>query len=304
MNALRKWIRNVFGFSGNEINGFLILIPLMLVLVFSEPAYHAWVATRLRAYKRDAIKLDSLAALWESPETKSAEFPVIQKLSHFAFDPNTAGVGDLLRLGFSPALANRIAAYRRKGGVFRVKSDLEKIYGLDSALYKQLYDYIMLPTRRVVHFNPAKTPRRREPTTAGKVAIEFDINTADTSLLKTIYGIGPTLAARIVKFRDRLGGFVSARQLNEVYGLDSMVVKGVLEKGFIRPDFIPEKINLNTADEKALSEHPYVSFKMARAIVNYRYQHGDFAEANDIKNLSALKAEEVERLLPYLTVKD
>jgi competence protein ComEA len=304
MNSVRKWIRNIFGFSGNEINGFLILIPLMLVLVLSEPAYHAWVSRRSPPYTKEAAKLDSLAAIWEKREIGPPEFPVVEKVSYFAFDPNTAGVDDLVRLGFSSTLANRIAAYRAKGGVFRVKSDLMKIYELDSALYKQLYDYILLPTRRLVHSNPTKAPARTGSTTAGKVAIDFDINTADTSLLKTIYGIGPTLAARIVKFRDRLGGFVSAGQLNEVYGLDSTVVKRVLERGFIRPDFVPEKININTADEKALSDHPYISFKMARAIVNYRYQHGDFVEASDIKKLSALKAEEVERLLPYLTVKD
>ena len=304
MNSVRKWIRNVFGFSGNEINGFLILIPLMLALVLSEPAYRRWVVTKSKSYREDARKLDSLVAIWEKGQPESPELPVSGKISHFAFDPNTATLEDLLRLGFPTTSANRIAAYRRKGGVFRVKSDLMKIYGLDSTLYKQLYDYITLPTRRLVHASPRKSQAKPEPISAGTEEIDFDINTADTSVLKTIYGIGPTLAARIVKFRDAVGGFISTRQLNEVYGLDSAVVKHLLARSFIKPDFIPKKIDINSADEKTLSHHPYISFKMARAIVNYRYQHGDFIDPSDIKKLAALKPEEVERLLPYLKVKD
>lgn len=302
MKSIRKWIRNVFGFSGNEINGFLILVPLMIFLLISEPAYRMWLTSRQNHYFEDARELDSLLAIWDRNDQERAKDSPSPEV--FPFDPNTAAVDDLLRLGFPRALANRIAAYRGKGGVFRVKSDLMKIYGLDSALYKQLYKYISLPTRRLVHSGPAQTPARPEPTTVGRVAIDFDINTADTSLLKTIYGIGPILASRIVKFRDGLGGFVSTSQLQEVYGLDSTVVKRVLERGFIKADFIPKKININTADERALSDHPYIAFKMARAIVNYRYQHGDFTAPGDIKKLSALKPEEMDRLLPYLKVSD
>ena len=304
MHSVRKWIRNIFGFSGNEINGFLILIPLMVVLVLSEPLCRFWITSGDRRYSKDAGRLDSLMAVWAKDAKQPSEVPGIPDVAPFPFDPNTAAVADLLRLGFSKTSANRIAAYRRKGGVFRVKSDLMKIYGLDSALYRQLYNYITLPTRRWVRSNPAKAPVRPESLIAERAAKNFDINTADTSLLKTVYGIGPTLASRIVKFREGMGGFVSVLQLNEVYGLDSSVVKRLLEAGFIRPDFVPEKLNINTADENALSDHPYISFKMARAIVNYRYQHGDFIAPTDIKKLSALDLKEVDRLLPYLKVED
>lgn len=303
MNVLRKWTRNVFGFSGTEINGFLILLPLTLVLLFSEPLYHRWILEEDRLYAADSAALDSLMGVW-SPATKDAEEAENQLDSLFSFDPNTAGVEDLQRLGFSLALANRIAAYRQKGGVFRAKPDLLKIYGLDSALYNQLYKYIDLPSRNVAGGRRHRTvPRRASGAMKGASQEQFDINTADTILLKRIYGIGSKLAARIVKFRDALGGFVSTDQLREVYGLDSLVVKRLLQVVFIEKEFVPERIDINTADEKALSRHPYIGFKVARALLNYRFQHGDFVEVGDIKKLPALKAEEVERLLPYLEVK-
>jgi competence protein ComEA len=303
MNFLRQWIRSVFGFSGNEINGFLILIPFTMVLVLSEPLYRRWVSPAERQYREDALELDSLMKVLNAHHARSEqESPEQTDITRFPFDPNTAEIDELVQVGLPEHLANRIAAYRQKGGVFRVKSDLMKIYGLDSALYNQLYEYIRLPSRRLVHNSRDRAGAKAAPRKRSQE--RFDINTADTTVLKAVYGIGTTLAARIVKFRDGLGGFVSAQQLNEVYGLDSTVVKRLKDVCFIDPDFIPEKININTADEETLSKHPYIRYNLARAIVTYRYQHGDFATVTDIKNLWTLKPENLERLLPYLKSKD
>ena len=297
MKSIRKWIRDIFGFSGNEINGFLILIPLMVLLLISEPLYHGWVARRgYQDAVRDSVLLDSLAMTWAGGERRNRSLQDVEKISLFPFDPNTASVEELRNLGVDERSATYIAAYRRKGGVFRVKSDLMRIYGLDSSLYKRLYSYISLPPRRL----PDSSIKRAKKEVTGK----FDINTADTLQLKSVYGIGSRLAARIVKFRDALGGFVKREQLSEVYGLDSMTVRRLLEVSFIDADFIPEKININSADEEKLSTHPYIRYKMARLLTSYRFQHGDFTEVTDIKKLSAIESFEVDRLLPYLKVRD
>lgn len=309
MNTIRKWIRDVFGFSGNEINGFLILIPLMLLLIMSEPVYNIWTSNRSHDEVEDRKRLDSLVAGWRLEVNRSFDPP---KDSLFSFDPNIAPVEDLQLLGFSQISANRIAAYRSKGGVFRVKADMLKIYGLDSALYQQLYAYIKLPEKR------SRRVSTKDKHTVGKIAraneseawkkkdreATFDINTADTLLLEGIYGIGPKLAARIIKFRDALGGFVRSDQVGEVYGLDSVVIQRILKVSYIEDEFEPKKININTADKKELSRHPYISYQVAEALLTYRFQHGDFAEVNDIKKLVTIPNEVADRLLPYIKVED
>lgn len=304
MNSIKKWVRDVFGFSGNEINGFLILIPLMLLLMFSESIYSRLVVSRIARHEEDAKKLDSLVALWNI--SQASETPVAPEITLFAFDPNLASVEQLQSLGFSQTLATRIAAYRRRG-TFRIKSDLMNIYGLDSTLYKQLYTYILLPAERNRVSSGRDEPypaSKWKPSAKKSVKKAFDINTADTLLLKTVYGIGSRLAARIVKFRDGLGGFIRTEQLNEVYGLDSMVVNRLLKISFIKEGFIPMKININAADEKQLSAHPYISYQVARALITYRFQHGDFMEVGDIKKLSVLTPEDADRFLPYIKVED
>ena len=138
---------------------------------------------------------------------------------------------------------------------------------------------------------------------AKKALEKFDLNNADTSQLKKIYGIGDKLSMRILKYRDVLGGFVDMDQLKEVYGLDSLVIDRLIENSTIQNEFQPKKININTASEKQLSTHPYLN-KVAKAIISYRFQHGDFKAVEDIRNVSSLDEKSVQRIIPYLKVND
>src|SRR5687768_7724557 len=111
MKSVRKWIRDLFGFSANEINGFLVLAPLMLLLVVSEPVYRLWISHQNRDFTADLKALDALVAEWHGDHPKHASRVVLT-----AFDPNTATESELQTVGFPEDLARRVAAYRKKGG--------------------------------------------------------------------------------------------------------------------------------------------------------------------------------------------
>ena len=95
MKSIRKWLRNVFGFSGTEINGFIILIPLMILLVFSEPLYHSWLAGNDRTYDEERVVLDSLMAQWERQPVKVENPEQPPRSDFFQFDPNNVSVAEL-----------------------------------------------------------------------------------------------------------------------------------------------------------------------------------------------------------------
>jgi competence protein ComEA len=302
MEKLRRLITDWLGFSRTEANGFLILLPSMILLIMSEPIYRSYISSQDRDFSVDKKKLDSLTAQWleKKVEPGKKNEQKENSASLFAFDPNKIAVNELQSLGFSERLSNRIANYRQKGGVFRIKADLLKIYGMDSTLYHQLYVYILLPERLDVDKNETK----KYPETSKKTFVAFDINKADTAQLKSIYGIGNVLALRIVNFRDGLGGFIQREQIKEVYGLDSAVLTRLNKAVFIEETFEPRKININTSNEKTLSVHPYIKKSLAKAITVYRFQHGDFADVREVLNISSIPPQQAERLIPYLKVKD
>ena len=301
MGFIRKWIRNFFGFSGAEINGFLILVPVMVLLIASEPLYRLWIVNRDPEVGNPKV-LDSLVALWNQKVIDSSVHMGIERKKNvsriFSFDPNKISMEDLELLGFKKNLAKRITSYRQKGGQFRIKDDLKKIYGVDTALYRRLYSYILLPEKLENKF-----PKRDSlKSTRNDLFVTFDLNAADTAQLKKIYGIGPALALRILKFREGLGGFISTKQLNEVYGLDSLVVQRIEKVSFIVKDFVPKQFDMNTATEKELSSHPYIKRNIARAIVAFRFQHGQFQNVEELRSLEQLKPADVEKIIPYLTI--
>lgn len=286
-----------FGFSHAETNAFIILIPVLLTALLSEPVYRWWVRRNPPDFQREQAKLDSLVAhlKWIKPDSvrepirKEAEKRMITLRR---FDPNTVQESELKELGLSPFLSARVVRFREKGGKFRKKEDLLKIYGMDSAWYKQAEAYITL----------AVTEPKRETKlpVAPKPVILLDINTADSVQLLAVYGIGPALSKRIRTFRDRLGGFVAMEQLNEVYGLDTAVVTSLKKKFIIQQDFIPLKININAATAEELIRHPYFKRNQAQAILTYRRQHGNYQTIDDLGKIQILTDVWITKMKPYL----
>lgn len=300
MHTIRKWIRFLFGFSRRETNGFLILLPLMVIAVFSQPVFRMLVRRGPPDFSREAAILDSLeAVIRDQNEPAGKVHEVVAR--PFAFDPNRATAAELESLGFSSRVARTILNYREKGGHFRQKSDLLKIYGLDSADFTRLYKFIDLP--EVATVRSATSARRAErPAIRIKPLAEFDLNEADTAALKKIRGIGPVLAERIVRYREILGGFVGRHQLHEVYRLDSAVVEALFQAAYIGKDFSPRTIPLNTSDEYNLSMHPYIGKVLAKMIVAYRYQHGPFEHIGDLRRIHHVDDSVFQRIHPYLSL--
>jgi DNA uptake protein ComE-like DNA-binding protein len=180
--------------------------------------------------------------------------------------------------------------------MFAVKSDLLKLYGMDSAFYMTLVPHINLPEKREVKGKPhfEKKPKI-EP-------VAFDLNRADTTQLTGIKGIGKILAARIIKYRESLGGFIVEEQIREVYGLDSAVIDRLIKQSFVEQGFRPRQLNVNTAGENQLSAHPYISKTHSRAIVAYRFQHGGFQSVDELRKIFVMDDKSFNKAIPYLTV--
>ena len=131
MNRLKALISSIFAFSRTETNAFLILLPLMVLIIFSEPAYRYWVIRQPQNFAKDSLRLDSLLSTWKWQTLDTARS--IHTIAPFHFNPNKATNKDFLALGFSKAFAGRIINYRSKGGTFYQKSDLLKMYEIGRA---------------------------------------------------------------------------------------------------------------------------------------------------------------------------
>lgn len=327
-------VRDYFGFSHKESRGFIVLL-FLTILCLLIPFLYRFVADREPADADTSVadqrKLDSLVALMRVEEAKQPQFAdrpdqektTAERFSEpklFNFDPNTVSVAGWQQLGLPRWMAERIDKYRSKGGQFRKKEDLLKIYDFPPDLYDQLEPYIALketpktdrfgankpyanrpyePNDRPAGSRAAFSERPAYSERPAKPALEpFDINTADTSQLIALKGIGATLAGRIVKYRDGLGGFITPEQFRDIYGLDSLALTELEKFGQIRSAV--RKISVNTASAEELDRHPFLSRRQAQIIVTYREQHGAYTSAESLKPIRILDAKTIEKIAPYL----
>ncbi|NJL12868.1 MAG: hypothetical protein HC913_07640 [Microscillaceae bacterium] len=309
---IRYGIRDYFGFSQKESNGFLVLAGLMGLSLFLPLLFTAFVPLA-RLSPASVRQLDKILA--SLPPTESLAAQVAKPAEAlFAFDPNQVGEVELTQLGFSASLRRSFLRYREKAGGFKRKTQIEKLYGMTPAFYEQIAPYIVLAeaSRSTKKYPPRQTKKYPETRDKDKKyepklgaakpkpapLAPFDINRADTTQLILVRGIGPAYARRIVNYREKLGGFAQIEQVREVYGLSPEAIEALLpyvklETGIYR------SIPVNTADEAILAAHPYLSRNQARAIVNYRQQHGPFGGAEDLAKVKILDAKTLARFLPY-----
>ena len=128
----------------------------------------------------------------------------------------------------------------------------------------------------------------------------LDLNKADSLELQEVYGVGKKLSARIIRFREALGGFVSMDQLYEVYSLDSAVIERLRERYILAEEFQPRTIDLNTDSLEYLAKHPYISFREAKLIIAYREQHGNYTDPRTLLNIPLIDEDKLTKLVPYL----
>lgn len=216
-------------------------------------------------------------------------------LNPFQFNPNTLDEAGFKKLGLADKLVKTIINYRNKGGKFYKPDDFRKIWGLKQEDADVLVKYIILDNAT----NAAKTYNKNQPATPlQRQAI--DINTATANDLKALPSLG-NMAYKIIKFRDKLGGFININQIKETYGMNDTLFQNILPFIKIISTNI-QKLNINTASDFELSQHPYISNEVGKAIAIYRKQHGNYASIDDVKKIVFIKQDVFNKFAPYITV--
>lgn len=131
---------------------------------------------------------------------------------------------------------------------------------------------------------------------------DLDINQADSSVWCLLPGIGMRLASRIIHFREKLGGFYEVEQLRETFGLPDSTFENIRPFLHIQTADL-QKIDLNSAVQESLQAHPYIRWRLAREIIQYREQHGRFKTVGELQQLAQMNPEKFKKLEPYLEVK-
>lgn len=229
------------------------------------------------------------------------------------FDPNTVDSIRLLHLGFKPWQAKNMLKYRAKGGKYRKKEDLKKLYGMTDSMYLALEPYIQISL-------DGYQGNGRDQQDEIKIILQsFNPNTADSCTLVKL-GFKPWQAKNILKYRAKGGKYRKAEDLKRLYGMtDSMYT--ALEpyiqipqegttgeqnqqdgstKGYIqKKDTI---LNLRTADTTELKMIRGIGSYRAKMIVRYREQLGGYARVEQMMEAKGMDKAVADSILPHFYI--
>ncbi len=307
-------LRNYFLFSKKDIRGIYVLLFILIVTLFvrvlipmftssPEPDFSdfeqmvlALEKSRYEAQKANE-KHESQFLEFNRPDKEIAAI----KLNPFIFDPNNMTEEQWFRLGLNAKQVRNLQNFIAHGGKFRKKEDFKRIYTISENEYEILEPYIQIAVQeqnkekddamnRVTYEKPVS----EKP----KSVKQISINLADSVQLLAVPGIGPAFARRIMKYRELLGGFHSPAQLLEVYGLDPERYNQVVEY-FIFDASLLRFIEVNTAEVKELTAHPYIDFYLAKSIVDQRIKKGNLMSDIDLYDIPMMHDSLFQKVIPY-----
>ena len=239
----------------------------------------------------------------------------------FYFDPNTADSLTLLELGFRPWQIRNMMRYRAKGGRFKDKDDFRRLYGLNDSAYAALRPYIRIDSTTWVTKRDSLRLLRQERDSLKRVTDSLwkdsmyaarrfhikrdtiiELNSADTTDLLYIWGIGSYVAKNIIWYRENLGGYASPEQIREIPALKGLEIK----YDTIIPHLRAERdsvarLRVNYIGVERLQRHPYLSFTQAKAIYELRRNKFYLKSIDELRSLPCLTEEDIKRLEPYLS---
>ncbi len=282
-------LKSYFQYSKSQRSGIFLLV---LLCVICQITFFYWDPSSENGEDSEKQKWIGLQAKVDSLKVEKQNY--IPKI--YPFNPNFITDYKGSKLGMSIEEIDRLLNFRKTNQYVNSASEFQKVTQVSDSLLNAISPYFKFPD----WVNKGKTNNFKPFEKKTEKIIMLDINLATKEDFIKIYGIGPALSDRILKQKELFGGFVSMKQMNDVWGLSPEVIEN-LNKYFIVATLPKIKmIDINNSSIKELLLFPYFKYALAKAIVTYRSMNGDFKNFEDLTKINGFPSEKLDIIRLYL----
>jgi DNA uptake protein ComE-like DNA-binding protein len=282
-------LKSYFQYSKSQRGGIFLLVLLCVICQFAFFYLDPSSDSEEDLEKQKWISLQS-----EIDSLKLEKLNYIPKI--YPFNPNFITDYKGSKLGMSVAEIDRLLNFRKTNQYVNSASDFQKVTQVSDSLLNTISPYFKFPD----WVNKSKNNNFKPFEKKTVKIIVLDINLATKEDLIKIYGIGPALSDRILKQKDVLGGFVSMKQMWDIWGLSPEVIENLNK--YFKVTALPKikMIDINNSSIKELMLFPYFKYSLAKAIVTYRSMNGDFKNSEDLTKINGFPSEKLDIISLYL----
>ncbi|WP_179344042.1 ComEA family DNA-binding protein [Winogradskyella ursingii] len=290
-------MKSHFQFSNKQRSGIFLLLAIIVIaqcfyifVDFSENEAIP-ISTELEKFRSE---LDSLK-LVELENSKPKIYP---------FNPNYITDYKGYTLGMSNEEIDRLHKFRERNLWVNSAKDFQKVTKVSDSFLSTISpffkfpDWVTNPIPKNNLYNNSYSNNSKPKSYDQKI----DLNIATVDQLKKVYGVGEKLSERIIKYRNKVGGFVAEVQLSEIYGLSPEVIERIKNDFTVKTPKAIKQLNLNTASRDQLVTIQYVDYEIANNIIEERTLRDGFKSLEELTKVEdfPIKKFDIIRLYLYL----
>ncbi len=287
-----KGLKEFFYYPRSQRNGIFVLMGVIILLQFFLYVDDFF----FKPEPVDREELEQVLTEWKKRDSLASYKPE-KTITFFNFDPNTATEEELKLLGLSDRQAEIIVNYRSKGGKFRQKDDLLKIYSIDTNWYLKAKPYVSIASNTNTKLKKERVFDFRQ----------FDPNTISKAELENM-GLKEWQARMVETYRTKVRPFQKPGDLYKIYGLDSVLIEKMLPYVELDTSFLKQEpkeivlIELNSADTNELTKIKGIGRAYARRIVKYRQLLGGFVNKEQLLEVYGMDSTRYQRINEHIEV--
>ncbi len=286
-----------FWYNNGQRNGilFLVFIVVILQLIFFFVDFS----------KQEPLNINTEEIINFQEEVDSLKLVEIEnsKPRIFPFNPNFLTDFKGYQLGMSTDEIDRLLSHRAQGNYINSTEEFQEITKVSDSLLNAIAPYFKFPDWSQNQKSTKTYSTKTKNSEGDKNYVQQDLNLATAEDLMVIQGIGPTLAQRIIKYRNLLKGYSINDQLYEVWNLEKEVANRVLERFIVIEKPNITKINVNTATFKEVLSVVYIDYELTKKIFDYRDQVAELQSLEELKQIEGFPIEKFDRIALYLQAK-
>ncbi|WP_103071206.1 ComEA family DNA-binding protein [Aquimarina sediminis] len=274
-------------------NGIFLLSIILFVVILGY-----YFSTNSTNSEGDFVELaifqrqvDSLKELTEQENKKYVLKP---------FNPNFISDYKGYRLGLSAKELDRLYEYRKSGRWINSNADFKKVTQVSDSLLSLISPLFKFPEWTQKKVTGKKHSKKKY--FYKSFSQKKDLNLVSVKELQEEVGIPGFIANRIIRYRSKIGGYVSDIQLKDIIGLYENQRNKILSLFTVKTPKKIKKVSVNSATVNELLEVPYFDFEMVLDIKDFIEKEGDITNFNELGKIDSFSLEKIDRIKLYLTL--
>ncbi|WP_159090670.1 helix-hairpin-helix domain-containing protein [Aquimarina aquimarini] len=216
----------------------------------------------------------------------------------YPFNPNFISDYKGYALGLTTIEIDRLHAYRNKNKWINSISDFKKVTLIPDSTLVAIAPLFKFPKKKINNKFKKNTKKKYKSLSYRQ---KKDLNNVSVEELIEDIKLPDFVAIKIIRYRDKLGGFIDDMQLQDVKVYTSQKHK-ILSMYTVKTPQNIKKININKASIKELVAVPYFDFEMALDIRDFIEKKGEISNFEELGEIKGFSLEKINRIELYLTL--